>query len=305
MIVTLQQLWNKGKITLKQAGNPDAELDARYLLLDAFGLDTVHFLMTRSQPLGEDEATKDRIARYEKMIRKRAARIPLQHIVGTQDFMGMEFFVNKDVLIPRQDTESLVELVLADAKEGRLGIWKHTEILLEERQVLDMCTGSGCIAISLAVLGGFGRVLGADISSKALLTAERNRDKLFRAGNGQSLGFIQSDLFSQIPEGERYDAIVSNPPYIPTEVIGTLEPEVKDHEPILALDGDEDGLKFYRYLAGSCQGYLKPDGMIYMEIGCEQGADVSRLFAEAGYREIQVFPDAAGKDRIVRAVRPE
>lgn len=290
--MTLQQLWNSGRERLETAGVSDAALDARYLLMEAFGLDQVHFLMERTVPLPDTEQTAEKVGRYRKMTERRAARVPLQHITGNQSFMGLDFLVNDHVLIPRQDTESLTEMVLREQTEKKL-------------TVLDMCTGSGCIAISLAVLGGYESVTGVDISPEALEVAKQNRDRLWKSQDGRSLEFLKSDLFENLPADRRYDVIVSNPPYIPTEVIRGLEPEVRDHEPALALDGDSDGLKFYRRLASDSGLFLKSGGTIYLEIGWDQGESVSRLFEEAGYEQIGVFQDDAGKDRIVRAVRKE
>ena len=285
MTKTLQQLWNDGKTILERAGIGEADLDARYLLFHAFSLDASHFFLDRGKMLPEDEQTLESIRRYEEMVKKRAERIPLQHILGTQEFMGLEFDVNENVLIPRQDTESLVELVLTECRERDISL-------------LDMCTGSGCIAISLAKLGGYHQVAAADISPKALAVAEKNKEKL-----GAEVELVKSDLFDRF-DSRRFHVIVSNPPYIPTGVIETLEPEVRDHDPVMALDGDEDGLIFYRRLALESKAHLYSQGKIYLEIGCDQGEEVSRIFKEAGYEQVQVFPDATGKDRIVRACWP-
>ncbi|WP_442914603.1 peptide chain release factor N(5)-glutamine methyltransferase [Lacrimispora sp.] len=287
MNITLQLLLEEGISAFSKAGIGEAELDARYLLLEAFHTDMTHFLLDRDRKLLEDEVTEQAVGKYHSMVAMRSKRIPLQQITGSREFMGLEFYVNESVLIPRQDTETLVELVLKEHKG-------------KNPKVLDMCTGSGCIAVSLALLGGFDSVTAVDISSEALKVAGRNAEKLM--GNGR-IELVESDLFSALDESRKFDVIVSNPPYIPTEVIMGLEPEVKDHEPMLALDGREDGLYFYRRLAAECGRYLNPGGAVYFEIGYDQGESVSELLKHEGFEEIRVKKDAAGLDRVVCAVR--
>ena len=220
------------------------------------------------------------------MIEKRSQRIPLQHITGSREFMGLEFYVNEHVLIPRQDTETLAELILKDYK-GRKPV------------ILDMCTGSGCIAISLSKIGGFDDVAAVDLSKEALKVAKRNADVLLGPGR---ITLIESDLFQAIEPKSRFDIIVSNPPYIPTEIIKELQPEVRNFEPMLALDGREDGLFFYRQLVSEGRRFLNPGGSIYFEIGYDQAESVSALLEDAGFAEIRVVKDAAGLDRVVCAV---
>jgi release factor glutamine methyltransferase len=191
--------------------------------------------------------------------------------------MGLSFDVSKDVLIPRQDTEVLVQEILKAA---------------EGKDVLDMCTGSGCIIISLAKLGRIHRGIGVDISIEALSIARKNAKKL-----QADVSFIHSNLFDQV-EGQ-FDIIVSNPPYIPTSDINDLMEEVKNHEPIIALDGEEDGLHFYRTIVNQLSSYLKPSGYVFFEIGYNQGETVSRILEEHGFRNIKVIKDLAGLDRVV------
>lgn len=284
MSLTLQFLYEEGKAKLEQSGIQEASLDTKYLLFDAFHTDMTHFLINRNQKM-EEEAVKDTLMKFREMIQKRAERIPLQQILGSREFMGLEFFVNEHVLIPRQDTETLVELVLKEYRD-------------KNPSVLDMCTGSGCIAISLAKLGGFDHVSGADISEEALMVAEKNMRTIL---GENSIELIKSDLFSSIDSERKFDIIVSNPPYIPTEIIRGLQPEVRDHEPMLALDGKEDGLYFYRKLAMECQDHLYPKGTVYFEIGYDQGQEVGALLKEAGFTDIRVIKDAAGLDRVVCA----
>ena len=322
--MTLYDLLNEGSSILRQAGDTDAENDAKLLLLNAFDLNLVHFLMDRLRPLSEtDEAVQEQIQNYRAMVAKRASRVPLQQILGSQEFMGLDFFVNEHVLIPRQDTETLVELVLEEqqGKQQKQQQEKQHEQQPEEQQkkqreqqseeqqkkqrgqkpeksrkLLDLCTGSGCIAISLAVKGGFESVTATDLSEEALKVAERNART-----HQVPIRFFQGDLFSALPQSEvkTFDIITSNPPYIPTAVIATLEPEVREHEPMMALDGTEDGLKFYRQIAKEAGSWLKPGGSIYLEIGYDQGEAVSGLLEDAGFTNVRVVKDLPGKDRVV------
>lgn len=282
--MTLYDLLNEGSSALQQVGDTDAENDAKLLLLTAFDLNLVHFLMDRLRPLSEtDAAVQKQIQNYRAMVTKRASRVPLQQILGSQEFMGLDFFVNEHVLIPRQDTETLVELVLEEQKE-------------KNKKLLDLCTGSGCIAISLAVKGGYESVTATDLSEEALQVAEKNARE-----HQKTIRFFQGDLFLTLPQSEAktFDIITSNPPYIPTAVIATLEPEVREHEPMMALDGTEDGLKFYRQIAKEAGAWLKPGGSIYLEIGYDQGEAVSGLLADAGFTNVRVVKDLPGKDRVV------
>lgn len=285
--MTMEQLYRQGSERLARAGVGDALIDARYLLLEAFGLNMADFLAVKHRELQPDEEIGDKRERYERLIEKRAMRIPLQHLTGTQNFMGYNFYVNEYVLIPRQDTETLVELVLKEQPSRQLSL-------------LDVCTGSGCIAISLALIGGYEQVTALDISGEALKVAKQNKDALLEGYKG-CFQFVESDMFENLAAGAAFDIITSNPPYIRSRVIDGLEPEVRDHEPRLALDGTEDGLKFYRILAEKCKCYLKPGGCVYMEIGHDQRGEVEALLRAEGYQEIWTVPDMAGLDRVVRA----
>lgn len=285
MNLTLQALLEEGTEALFKAGVEEASLDARYLLFEAFQTDMTHFLLDRNRILPETDSA-GKTGKYRAMIRRRAERIPLQQITGSWEFMGLKFYINEHVLIPRQDTETLVERVLRDYKG------KNPEIL-------DMCSGSGCIAVSLALLGGFDRVTGADISPEALKVAEKNAEHLM---GEKRITLVESDLFDAFPKGREFDVIVSNPPYIPTKIIEELQPEVRDHEPMLALDGREDGLYFYKRLALESRSFLKPGGAVYFETGYNQGEAVSGLLREAGFKDIQVIQDGAGLDRVVYAI---
>ena len=264
--------------SLQAAGVPEAALQAQQLLWYVCGMTPADWLMRR-----EDTMPAEEWERYCELAEKRLARVPLQHLTGEQEFMGLPFRVTPDVLIPRQDTEHLVEEALA---------------CCEGRRVLDMCTGSGCIAISIARLGKPASVTGADISEAALAIAGDNAARL-----GADVAWVKSDMFAGI-DGE-FDVIVSNPPYIPPEQIEGLEPEVKDHEPRLALYGGEDGLDYYRTLVTDGAKHLRParngeeGGILIVEIGFDQGVSVPALFREAGFTEVRVRKDYAGLDRVV------
>ena len=350
------KLWadvlNYGKKILKNAGIVEADLDAWYLFGQIFGISRAqYFLCAReniagstAQKMAAQEQTgnsleskkaldcvelwlKEKLSAYENTLEKRASRIPLQQILGQQEFMGLTFFVNEHVLIPRQDTETLVELVLNEQKDKNISI-------------LDMCTGSGCIAVSLKKLGGYACVEGADISEEALKVAKRNSEEILensdvnndavssrteqiqnctnltnnqnkqdnseermvsevRRGSQTGVTFRHSDMFSSFRETEQFNVIVSNPPYIPSAVIEELEPEVRDHEPRGALDGTADGLYFYRILAEECAKHLTPGGHVYFEIGYDQGMAVKELLDNHGFKDTRVIQDLAGKDRVV------
>lgn len=281
--MTYFELWKWGEKRLADAGIAEASLDARYLLLEAFEMDMAHFLLKEQEQV---PATEGRTREYSDAIQARAARVPLQYLTGKQDFMGLTFYVDERVLIPRQDTETLVELVLKENTD-------------KKARILDLCTGSGCIAVSLAVLGGYRKVDAVDISEDALAAAEENGTRL-----GGKVRFLKSDLFSALDPEKKYDIITSNPPYIPTEVLNGLEPEVKDYEPRMALDGSEDGLAFYRRIAVAAPAFLRAGGRIYLEIGYDQGAAVEELLWNNGFARTRVVKDAAGRDRVVCAELP-
>lgn len=271
-----RQVYELGKQRLEEAGVAEAALDARLLLEYVCGT-------TRNDLLvhGDREVAKEQEEQYLEGITRRQARIPLQHITGVQDFMGLEFAVNEHVLIPRQDTEILVEEVMKDEFDGS--------------RILDMCTGSGCILISLLHYSNWCKGVGVDISASALKVANTNAEKLLPEEKRPV--FVESNLFDVV-EG-RFDIIVSNPPYIRTEVINTLMPEVKDFEPMQALDGYEDGLFFYRRITEEAPAYLNKGGRLYFEIGHDQGEEVSALLKKAGFEQIRVVKDYAGLDRVV------
>ena len=274
-ILTLKEALAKAVDKLQHMEVPDADIDAWYLLSYVTGLDRAAFFLHGDEPMAEPD-----MIRYRDLVTKRGERIPLQHLTGEQEFMGLDFHVNEHVLIPRQDTECLVERVLP---------------YVDGKRVLDVCTGSGCIAIAIAKLGKPFIVHGVDISEEALAVARQNATEL-----NASVELFAGDLMTRM-DGQ-YDVIVSNPPYIPPSVIEGLMPEVRLHEPMLALDGGQDGLEFYRRIAGQAVTRLAPNGRLFLEIGCEQAAAVAEILQKQGYREVQVFQDLAGKDRIVQCI---
>ena len=268
---------DKGREILKQAGISGSGIDAWYLLEYVTGMGRAEYFLKKN-----DTAPCGIVKEYLKLIDVRASHMPLQYITGSQEFMGLEFKVSEDVLVPRQDTETLVEYILPYVKG---------------KKVLDMCTGSGCIAVSLAKLGGAALCVAADYSEKALVAARRNA-KL----NNVNIQFIQSDMFKNITGC--YDIIVSNPPYIETAVIDTLMPEVREHEPRAALDGGIDGLSFYRIIAGNAKDYLCPGGLLAVETGALQGLQVMEIFKGSGYKYVCMQKDLSGNDRVVAAAMP-
>ena len=279
--MTYQEAYQKATGELKAAGIPEPESDAWILLEHVTGMTRTRYYVD-----GFERMPKNEEDRFFELVSCRKTRIPVQHLTGVQEFMGYEFAVNEHVLVPRQDTEILVE----EAEKRLLLMKKENPV-----KVLDMCTGSGCIAVSLACLGKPASVTAADLSEEALQVAKQNAEK-----NQAAVHFIKSDLFQELV-GETYDVIISNPPYIPSNVIPGLMPEVRDHEPHMALDGGADGLDFYRILAQVGRAYLAEGGSVFYEIGYDQGEAVSRILEACGYHEIAVHKDLNGLDRVVSA----
>ncbi|MDO4311810.1 MAG: peptide chain release factor N(5)-glutamine methyltransferase [Eubacteriales bacterium] len=278
--MNLREACRTGTERLRAAGIADAVVDARLLLEWAAGISVTEYALNPEKPLTDEQEEA-----YWSGVEKRCRRIPLQHITGEQEFMGLTFHVNPSVLIPRQDTELLVEEALKRIRPGM--------------RVLDLCTGSGCIAISLERFARrekdfkeTNKFTGSDISPEAVATAREN-GRL----HGAQVTFVESDLFEGL-EG-KYDMIVSNPPYIRTAVIEELEEEVRCHDPVLALDGKEDGLYFYRRIIREAGEYLNDGGWLLFETGHDQKDAVIYLMKQAGYREICAYKDLAGLDRAV------
>lgn len=262
------------KKMLESAGVPDADVDAWLLFEDTFEMNRSQYFMKCN-----DEADTDKLNIYQERLDRRSKREPLQYIIGSTCFMGYDFKVTPAVLIPRYDTEILVEETLKLIKVGD--------------RVLDMCTGSGCIIESIALMASISEGIGADISKDAVEIASYNaKDHALN-----NVKIIESDLFENI-DGE-FEVIVSNPPYIRSDDIPDLMKEVKDCEPILALDGSVDGLKFYRSITKHSISYLKDGGYLIYEIGYDQAKDVVQILKENGYTDTKVIKDLAGLDRVV------
>ncbi len=314
--MSLFDLYSFGKEQLSKAGIAEADLDARLLLCEAYGLDTAAYLLRQR----EDAETEPKARqRFLSWIEARSKHKPLQYILGYTEFMGLRLSVDESVLIPRQDTETLCELVLREQHD-------------RASSLLDLCCGSGAIAISLARMGGFHKVIGTDISERAVELSAANAGAVFSVSEKAAYdmahktgaeadvkapyevqtavkapSFYVSDMFcsmQQIMEKEGidgFDIIVSNPPYIREEVIRGLEPEVRDHEPHIALSGGEDGLLFYRIIAKEAPLYLKRPGMLYLEIGYDQEEQVRDIFETAGFSEVSCIRDLCGMPRVIRA----
>lgn len=279
-----QVLYKKGRDALAQAEVPEAELDARLLLEWVCHTDRQTLLAH-----GDREVSASEEAAYLRAIETRASRTPLQHITGTQNFMGLDLTAGPQALIPRQDTEVLAEEALRYLHDGM--------------RILDLCTGSGCILLSLLRYSNDCIGVGADLSAEALELAGENAARLGLAAETEQAGraaFVCGDLFE--PVSGLFDLIVCNPPYIATEEIARLMPEVRDHEPRTALDGGADGLDFYRRIAREAPGHLQGGGMLFLEIGFDQAEAVMGLLREAGFLEVTLVRDFAGNDRVVHGV---
>ena len=267
--------YKEGAGRLKDCGVREAELDARLLLEYVCKTDRNTLLAHPERAVSEEERD-----RFLALIARREKREPLQYITGEREFMGLNFETSPETLIPRQDTECLVEEAMKELHDGM--------------EILDLCCGTGCILLSLLNYSNDCRGFGVDINENAVALARKNAENL-----GIEARFAVSDLFEAV--NGKYDLITSNPPYIPTQVIVTLDPEVKSYEPMAALDGGEDGLTFYRIIAAQAKNYLKRGGMIFLEIGYDQGESVSKLLIENGYKNVKVVKDLAGLDRVVSA----
>lgn len=284
--VTLSDLLKEGTRFLEKSEIKEAGLDAWLLLEYATGKNRAYFFAH-----GDETVEEDTVLDYRKLIEKRATHIPLQHLTHQAFFMGYEFYVNEHVLVPRQDTETLAEEAMKVLKN------------VKGPKILDMCTGSGCILLSLLLEIPNSTGTGADISPEALKVAKKNAKSLNVSDRAV---FVESNLFSDIyfskkdgKDGQVYDILVSNPPYIPTEEIDGLMEEVRLHDPRIALDGMADGLAFYRLITEQAGDFLKPGGWLMYEIGCSQGADVKGIMENAGFVNTQIIQDLCGMDRVV------
>ena len=277
--MTYREAYEWGRKTVEEAQVTDADVDARLLLEYVCHTDRNALLVH-----GDRAVEELSFFCYEKYIEKRAERIPLQQLLHEQEFMGLSFYVDEHVLIPRQDTEILVEEVMREPYDGA--------------RILDLCTGSGCILLSLLHYSNASSGVGVDLSGEALSVAKENAERLGLTGRVE---WIEGDLFNGV-EGS-FDILVSNPPYICSGVIPMLEPEVRVHEPLMALDGGEDGLLFYRRIVEQAGACLVPGGRLYFEIGYDQGEAVAELLKTHGYKEVHVIRDFAGQNRVVCGIR--
>ena len=274
---SLKYWYRYGKEYLTASGIADPDTDSRILLEYAANIDRSYYYLHMDEPVEEEAAGS-----YCRLLEERAGRKPVQYLTREAPFYGSLFYVSPHVLIPRQDTEILVE------EAG-----KH---LMPGMRLLDLCTGSGCILLSLLkqhdVTG-----IGADISQAALDVAEENRRRM-----GVRASWIRSDLFAEI-DG-KFDMIVSNPPYIASNVLRELDPEVIDHEPVLALDGGEEGLDILKKIVGGVSDHLCSGGWLFLEIGYDQGQAVRELLSDQNFKEIQIIRDLGNRDRVAAGRRP-
>ena len=329
---SLQKIETTGKKLLAEAGveEEEAALEVRLLLQESFSLNTASYLLRKQESLCKADREKVEAAGIEQTeilgklhsffenFEKRRRRIPLAQILGRQSFYGLDFFVNEDVLIPRADTECLVDLVLEDyadlAKQAGKTYAekrnsehvsnKHEDTVENEANssslnILDLCTGSGCIGISVAKHLPYQELLLVDLSEKALAVAKKNAEKHL----GENVTLLQSDLLTEV-RGKKFSLLLSNPPYIVSRVIPGLDREVSEYEPKMALDGGEDGLVFYRRIAKEAKAVLLPGARLYLEIGYDQGESVKDIFQKEGYEAVEVFPDLSGNPRVLRGIFP-
>jgi len=307
MDASLQKIEITGKKLLVEAGveEEEAALEVRLLLQESFSLNTAGYLLRKQELLCKADREKVEAADIEQTeilgklhsffenFEKRRRRIPLAQILGRQSFYGLDFFVNEDVLIPRADTECLVDLVLEDYAD------LAKQAGFSSLNILDLCTGSGCIGISVAKHLPYQELLLLDLSEKALAVAKKNAEKHL----GENVTLLQSDLLTGV-QGKKFSLLLSNPPYIVSRVIPGLDREVSEYEPKMALDGGEDGLVFYRRIAKEAKAVLLPGARLYLEIGYDQGESVKDIFQKEGYEAVEVFPDLSGNPRVLRGIFP-
>ena len=297
MSLSIKELLNIGKVQLEREGIADAAIDAKTLFCYLKCMTHKDFLLSWQYEVGDDDCEG-----FFELIEKRASGVPTQYITGVQSFMGHEFIVNENVLIPRQDTETMVEDALELIEKGTI---RGEEVQSKKNwDVLDMCTGSGAIGISIfKETKKVKKMTCSDISPEAMEVARKNAREL----NAERIEFVKSDLFAEFKgaiKNRKFDLIISNPPYIRSDVIPTLQREVKDHEPLLALDGGEDGLDFYRRIAQEAFLHLNKKGVLMLEIGYDQGKALIEMLQDTGmYEQIRCLQDLAHKDRIIVATR--
>lgn len=254
--------------------------DIKTVICEVLGIKTKDYVL-------KTDFSDEEVQEINKVVAKLKKNMPLDKILGRKCFFGRDFVTNCDVLSPRKETEILVEQCLKFLKNGK-------------GEVLDLCCGSGCIGLSVACENDCARVVMSDISPQALDVAKQNATKL----GAKNVEFVQGDMFEGLKHGKKFDIIISNPPYIQTNIIATLSPQVRCFDPILALDGGDDGLRFYRQIASRGGQFLKTGGVVCVEIGFDQGGVVQQLFKNAGY-ETQLIKDYDQNDRVVVAKKRE
>ncbi|MET0667021.1 MAG: peptide chain release factor N(5)-glutamine methyltransferase [Methyloceanibacter sp.] len=277
--MTIGAAWRGVRDLFRRAGIETPELDARLLAEVAFGLDRLELVNREREP-----APADALAKMQLMAERRLRGEPVTRILGEREFFGLTFKLNEATLVPRPETEMLVVRTL-QLLEGRA-----------RKRILDLGTGSGCIAVSVLTESPSATAIGVDLANDAILAAEGNAE---RHGVAKRFEARKGSWFDALQAGETFDVIVSNPPYIESATIGTLKPEVKDHDPHLALDGGPDGLDAYRAIIAQAPVWLKPDGWVVVEVGADQGHLVKALFTKAGLVEVAIEKDLAGLDRMV------
>jgi release factor glutamine methyltransferase len=270
---------------LKKRGGVTPRLDAELMLGNVLGIDRVGLLIDADRPLDKPE-----LARYRELHQRRRAGEPVAYLLGFREFYGRRFQVDRRVLIPRPDTEHLVEVAL-----------RRTRRVSLSARVLDLCTGSGCVAVSLARERPTTHVLAADVSADALAVAAENALRL----GAYNVGLVVSDLFAAFaPARDRFELVTANPPYIADAEVASLAADIRAYEPHIALAGGADGLVFLRRIIAEAPAFLVEGGVLAVEIGADQGEAVRRLFAEAGFFEIALQRDYGGLDRVVSGMHP-
>jgi release factor glutamine methyltransferase len=270
---------------LKKRGSPSPRLDAELLLGKVLSTDRVGLLVDADRPLGKAE-----LGAYRELHQRRRVGEPVAYLLGVREFYGRPFRVDRRVLVPRPDTETLVEVAM-----------DRTRTISLSARVLDLCTGSGCVAISLARERPTTRVLGADVSTDALTVAIENGIRL----GAVNCGFVVSDLFSAFRARlDRFDLVTANPPYIAEDEMATLAVDIRNFEPRLALVGGPDGLDVVRKIVAEAPAFLDEGGVLAMEVGCDQGEATRAIFTDAGFSEVQTRRDYGGLERVVSGIRP-
>ena len=297
MSLAVKEILNIGCRQLEEYGIADAAIDSKLLYCHLMNITTTQLILEYQQILSDALCDE-----YFKLLDIRSSGVPLQHITGVQDFMGLEFAVNEHVLIPRQDTETLVEDALDVINKNELRGEQLSIKAKKEFDVLDLCCGSGAIGVSLAALCPKVKVTCSDLSKDAIAVAKQNAAKL---AGGKKVNFEEGNLLMPFKgrfKNKKFDMIISNPPYIKTSVIPTLQKEVRDHEPMMALDGGASGLDFYRQIIADAAGCLKKEGVLMFEIGHDQREDLCALLEETGqFENITGLQDLAKRDRIIFA----